>query len=72
MTTLYLLSPHSPPHAQLGETGLSECGRSLDNAVEITAAQALVYLGDSRCPACFPSHAQSTGKSHHRTLRRVA
>jgi hypothetical protein len=54
MADLYIRSKGDLPHtADDGHTE-ARCGVWLGRAMKITAAQALVYLGDARCPRCFP------------------
>lgn len=46
-----------PPHLQNPDRPAQTiCRKPLLGAKQITAAQALVWLGDQRCTVCDPSH----------------
>ncbi len=67
--SLWIRTPADQPHAaseddSLGTDALARCGVILVDAKEITEAQAEKYLGDARCPACFPGWAHHKGQSH--------
>jgi hypothetical protein len=59
---LYIRSPNDLPHTPDDDTNVSKCGEWLAGAKEITEAQAQKFLGNARCPACFPSW---TGRKGH-------
>ena len=61
--TLYIGHAQDHPHAA-HDGAWTRCGYPLGKLRKITDKQALVYLGDRRCPACFPLWSQQKGQHH--------
>ena len=62
MTALYIRWPNDDPHAKHEfRPGVARCGAVLIKAAEISEKQALVFLGDRRCPQCFPHQGSKLG-----------
>jgi len=75
MTTFYIRSIEDDPHAMDPEVpGLSKCGENMLRAKGISEAQAIIHLGDRRCPKCFPGHQHKGGRhvTHPRPQWRAA
>jgi hypothetical protein len=51
---LYIRSLRDQPHRMSNLPEFARCGALLTRARPITEAQARVFLGDARCPSCFP------------------
>jgi hypothetical protein len=51
---LYIRSSRDLPHRMSNLPEFARCGALLTRARPITEAQARVFLGDARCPSCFP------------------
>jgi hypothetical protein len=54
MPDLYIRFGGDLPHTPDDVEHTAKCGVYLGHARKISEAQALVYLGNPRCPTCFP------------------
>lgn len=63
--SLYIRSAEDNPHAMDPEVaGLAKCGEVLLRAIEITEAQAIIWLDDRRCSGCYPGYQHKAGRHH--------